>query len=628
MLVYEGIKSGFIDDVDLGIIADKIRNKYIEVVKKKPSVPEFNSWKNSMQYMRGVLSDSEIPNNTGIAIEYNIPPTGCRIDFMMSGYNKDKSNVVIIELKQWDKAIEVGQMDGIYKVNTYTGGGMRDVNHPSYQAMTYANLIKDYNENVQLKDINVIPCAYLHNYYFEDDDTLLSNNYKDYTDKAPLFGHNDVIKLRNFIKKYIENGDDGNILYEIDHGRIRPSKMLQDSLSKMLKGNKEFYMIDNQKIVYEYAIKNAIDTISKNDKNVMIVRGGPGTGKSVLAINLLVELNNRNMTCFYVTKNSAPRSVYATKLRGEYTQSYINHLFQGSGSFIDEERNKLDCLVVDEAHRLNEKSGLFQNKGENQVKEIINAAKFSIFFIDENQKVTLKDIGSEDVIRKFANELGAGIYTFDLDSQFRCNGSDGYLAWLDRVLEIRNTANFDIDGFDYDFKVFDDPNEMRKAIEEKNSINKKSRIVAGYCWEWPTGNTRKDTNYHEIKIPEKNFEISWNLDSGEDFAIGATSVNEAGCIHTVQGLEFDYVGVIIGDDLRYENGQIVTDYTKRAKSDNSLKGINKIVKENGEEKAKQMADSIIKNTYRTLMTRGMKGCYVYCVDKGMQEYLKNNSNVL
>ena len=624
MLVYEGIKSGFIEDVDLGIIADKIRNKYIEVVKRRPSAPEFNSWKNSMQYMRGVLSDNEIPNNTGIAIEYNIPPTGCRIDFMMSGYNKDKSNVVIIELKQWDKATEVGQMDGIYKVNTYTGGGLRDVNHPSYQAMTYANLIKDYNESVQLKDINVVPCAYLHNYYFENDDTLLSNNYKEYTDKAPLFGHNDVIKLRDFIKKYITDGDDGNILYEIDNGRIKPSKMLQDSLSKMLKGNKEFYMIDNQKIVYEYAIKNAIDTVSNNDKNVMIVRGGPGTGKSVLAVNLLVELNNRNMTCFYVTKNAAPRSVYATKLRGEYTQSYINHLFQGSGSFIDEERNKLDCLVVDEAHRLNEKSGLFQNKGENQVKEIINSAKFSIFFIDENQKVTLKDIGSEDLIKKFANELGAGIYTFDLDSQFRCNGSDGYLAWIDRTLEIRDTANFDIDGFDYDFKVFDDPNEMRKAIEEKNNINNKSRIVAGYCWEWPTGNTRKDTNYHEIEIPEYNFGISWNLDSGEDFAIGSTSVNEAGCIHTVQGLEFDYVGVIIGDDLRYENGHIVTDYAKRAKSDNSLRGINKIAKEQGQEVANKIADDIIKNTYRTLMTRGMKGCYVYCTNKELKEYLRNN----
>ncbi len=624
MLVYEGIKSRFIEDVDLGIIADKIRKKYIEIVKRRPSAPEFNSWKNSMQYMRGVLNDNEIPSNTGIAIEYNIPPTGCRIDFMMSGYSQNKSNVVIIELKQWDKATEVAEMDGIYKVNTFTGRGMRDVNHPSYQAMTYANLIKDYNEVVQLKDINVVPCAYLHNYYFEDDDTLLSNNYKEYTDKAPLFGHNDVINLRNFIKRYITNGDDGNILYEIDHGKIRPSKMLQDSLRNMLNGNKEFYMIDNQKVVYEYALKNAIETVSSNDKNVMIVRGGPGTGKSVLAVNLLVELNNRNMTCFYVTKNAAPRSVYSSKLRGHYTQTYINHLFQGSGNFIDEKRNNLDCLVVDEAHRLNAKSGMFHNKGENQIKEIINAAKFSIFFIDENQKVTLKDIGSEDLIRKYANEQGAGIYTFDLDSQFRCNGSDGYIAWLDRVLDIKDTANFDIDGFDYDFKVFDDPNEMRKAIEEKNNINNKSRIVAGYCWEWPTGNTRKDTNYHEIKIPEKNFEISWNLDSGEEFAIGAASINEAGCIHTVQGLEFDYVGVIIGEDLRYENGRIITDYTKRAKSDNSLKGINKIAKEEGSEKAKQISDSIIKNTYRTLMTRGMKGCYIYCTDKELNKYFKNN----
>ena len=623
MLVYEGIKSGFIDDVDLGIIADKIRNKYIEVVKRRPSAPEFNSWKNSMQYMRGVLSDNEIPNNTGIAIEYNIPPTGCRIDFMMSGYNNSKSNVVIIELKQWDKATEVGEMDGIYKVNTFTGGGMRDVNHPSYQAMTYANLIKDYNETVQLKDINVVPCAYLHNYYFDNDDTLLSNNYKEYTDAAPLFGHNDVLKLRDFIKRYIEDGDDGNILYEIDHGRIRPSKMLQDSLTQMLKGNKEFYMIDSQKIVYEYALRNAIDTVGSNSKNVMIVRGGPGTGKSVLAINLLVELNRRNMTCFYVTKNAAPRTVYATKLRGEYTTTYINHLFQGSGGFIDEERNKLDCLVVDEAHRLNAKSGMFQNKGENQIKEIINAAKFSIFFIDENQKVTLKDIGSEELIRKFANEQGAGIYTYELDSQFRCNGSDGYVAWLDRTLEIRDTANFDIDGFDYDFRVFDDPNEMRKAIEEKNAINNKSRIVAGYCWEWPTGNTRNDSNYHEIKIPEKDFEISWNLETGEAFAIGENSINEAGCIHTVQGLEFDYVGVIVGDDMRYEDGHIITDYNKRAKSDNSLKGINKIANEQGADVANKIADTLIKNTYRTLMTRGMKGCYIYCTNKDLSDYLKS-----
>ena len=622
MLVYEGIKSEFINDVDLGIIADRIRNKYIDVVKKRPSMPEFNSWKNSMQYMRGVLSDLEIPANTGIAIEYNIPPTGCRIDFMMSGYDQGKSNVVIVELKQWDKVTEVSQMDGIYKVNTFTGGGMRDVNHPSYQAMTYANLIKDYNEAVQLKNINVVPCAYLHNYYFENDDTLLSNNYKEYTDKAPLFGHNDVIKLRSFIKKYIKSGDDGNILYEIDNGIIRPSKMLQDSLKNMLKGNKEFYMIDNQKIVYEYALRNAIDTISKNEKNVMIVRGGPGTGKSVLAVNLLVELNNRNMTCFYVTKNAAPRKVYSSKLRGDFTQTYINHLFQSSGNFTYEERNKLDCLIVDEAHRLNAKSGMYQNKGENQVKEIINAAKFSIFFIDENQKVTLKDIGSEELIKKFANEQGAGIYTFDLDSQFRCNGSDGYVAWLDRVLGIRNTANFDITGFDYDFRVLDNPNEVRKLVEEKN-VNNKSRILAGYCWNW-ISNGKNNSEIHDIEIPEYNFSMSWNLANSTTWAIDSNSINEIGCIHTCQGLEFDYVGVIIGNDLRYDGLNVITDYSKRARTDTSLNGIKKIADEQGEEVANKIADNIIKNTYRTLMTRGMKGCYVYCTDKKLNEYLKGN----
>ena len=163
---------------------------------------------------------------------------------------------------------------------------------------------------------------------------------------------------------------------------------------------------------------------------------------------------------------------------------------------------------------------------------------------------------------------------------------------------------------------------MRKAIEDKNKVNNKSRLVAGYCWNWPTGNTRNDTNFHEITIPEHNFEISWNLDGGEAFAIGENSINEAGCIHTVQGLEFDYVGVIIGDDIRYENGHILTDYTKRAKTDTSLNGIKKLANEQGQDKANIIADAIIKNTYRTLMTRGMKGCYIYCTDSQLSTYFK------
>ena len=250
-----------------------------------------------------------------------------------------------------------------------------------------------------------------------------------------------------------------------------------------------------------------------------------------------------------------------------------------------------------------------------------NSSLFSIFFIDENQRVTLKDNGSIDEIKKYARYYNAGIHKMELKSQFRCDGSDGYLAWLDNVLEIRETANFDLDN-KYDFKVFDNPNELRKAIEEKNKVNNKSRLVAGYCWNWISEGKNKSDVY-DITIPEYNFGMSWNLGNSSTWAIDKESVNEIGCIHTCQGLEFDYVGVIIGDDLRYENNHIITDYTKRAKTDQSIKGINKIAKEEGIEEAKRITDSIIKNTYKTLMTRGMKGCYVYCTDKKLNEYLKN-----
>lgn len=620
MLVYEGVKSGFINDVNLNLIVNKIYEKYQKYFGRT-SDSQLNSWKNSMQYMRGVLDDKEIPDNAGVAIEFNIPTTSKRIDFILSGRDKNKKNsVIIIELKQWEKCEAVEGKDGI--VSTFTGHAIREVTHPSYQAMSYANLIRDFNETVQLEDIGLYPCVFLHNYVLSKDDPICSSQYQEYINEAPMFGANDFIKLRNFIKKYILEGNDRETLYKIENGKIRPSKRLQDSLTKMLQGNKEFNMIDEQKVIYEDAIRRAIDTLSANEKNVLVVQGGPGTGKSVLAINLLVELTSRNMTCFYVTKNAAPRAVFRDKLKGSFKMSYINNLFQGSGNFTEAESNEVDCLIVDEAHRLNAKSGMFQNLGENQIKEIINASNFSIFFIDEDQKVTLKDIGSVDEIKKYAKEFNAGIKVVELESQFRCNGSDGYLAWLDNVLEIRKTANFDGMDFDYDFRVIDNPNELRRLIEEKNKINNKSRLVAGYCWNW-ISNGKNDSNVHDIVFPEYNFEMSWNLGNSQTWAIDSTSVNEVGCIHTCQGLEFDYVGVIIGDDIRYEDGHIVTDYTKRAKTDQSLKGIHKIAKERGQEIANQIADKIIKNTYRTLMTRGMKGCYVYCMDKQLQFYFKS-----
>lgn len=406
--------------------------------------------------------------------------------------------------------------------------------------------------------------------------------------------------------------------------KIRPSKSLQDALSSMLQGNEEFIMIDDQKLVYETALEMARKSYRDGNKRVLIVKGGPGTGKSVLAINLLVKLTNENMVCSYVTKNAAPRNVYATKLSGDFRKTRINNLFKGSGSFVESAESEFDVLIVDEAHRLNAKSGMFQNLGENQIKEIIHASKFSIFFIDESQRVTLKDIGSVEEIQKYIGQANAELEIMELESQFRCNGSDGYIAWLDDVLDIRKTANSDGFDLDYDIKICDTPNEVRDIIFEKNKINNKARLVAGYCWDWIKDGKNK-SDVFDITIPEYNFAMSWNLGNSQTWAIDQNSVNEMRCIHTAQGLEFDYVGVIIGNDLRYENGKIVTDVTKRAKTDQSIKGIYIMLQQNFD-KAEKIADEIIKNTYRTLMTRGQKGSYIYCTDKKLSEYLKRRLN--
>lgn len=621
MLIYNGLKSDFMADTENDVLETKLYDTIKQKMNRSTGLSELNSWRNSLKEMYITLNDSAIPSDAGVAIEYNIPQTSKRVDFLISGYDdNNKGNVIIIELKQWEQLQAVEGHEAI--VETYTGGANRRVVHPSYQAWSYAALIKDYNQYVQDEDVELHPCAYLHNYPRKDNDPLDAKQYEDILSDAPAFTYGQRDALRSFIKKNIKTGDGEDTLVKIEHGKIKPSKQLQDSICGMLKGNKEFIMLDEQKVVYETILNLSTKCQKDNKKRTIIVEGGPGTGKTVVAINLLAELTKRDQFAQYVSKNSAPRIVYGYKLKGSMKRNSVDNLFKGSGCYTDAPLNSIGTILADEAHRLNEKSGMFQNLGENQIKEIIHASRCSVFFIDESQRVTTSDIGSVEEIEKWAKMEHSEVFRMELVSQFRCNGSDGYLAWVDDVLQIRDTANYDLEGIDYDIRICDSPMEMEHIILEKNNIRNRARILAGYCWNWPK-ETRNDVNYHDIKIGD--YGISWNLDGGDAFAINPDSVHEAGCIHTSQGLEFDYVGVIIGDDMRYENGEIITDYSKRAKTDQSMKGIKGIAKNNPQE-ANRLADEIIKNTYRTLMTRGMKGCYVYCTDSKLSEYLKERLN--
>ena len=613
MIVYLANKTQFREDILSNRIEEIVHESFQGTLGRSVGAAELASWKNSLRHMDTVLEDAGIPHDAGVAIEFNIPQTGKRVDFIITGTREDhQRTAVIVELKQWQEA-KATTKDAI--VSTFVGGREREVNHPSYQAWSYAMLIEDFNETVRQDPIHLRPCAYLHN--CASGAVLHAPFYAEHTKLAPAFLRDDAKKLREFIKAHVKYGDDGETMYRIRDGRIRPSKGLADHLASLMQGNREFYLIDEQKVVYETALHLAISSTPKN-KNVLLVNGGPGTGKTVVAINLLAEFTNRELVSKYVTKNSAPRQVYESKLTGTFKKSRISNFFGGSGSYTTTPANTFQGLIVDEAHRLNAKSGLF-SKGENQIKELINSSTFTVFLLDEDQRVHWKDIGSKAQIYKWAESLGARVTEMDLESQFRCNGSDGYLAWIDRVLQKRETANTNLEGANYEFKVCASAKELKELIERRNHKNNKARMVAGYCWDWIT---KKSPNAFDIKLDGGSFQAKWNLsDDGFLWIVKPDSVHEVGCIHTCQGLELDYVGVIIGPDLIVRDGKVITDAAKRSKMDKSLNGYKGLFKKEPLA-AREKADLIIKNTYRTLMTRGTKGCYVYSIDPETNLYLQ------
>ncbi len=617
MIVYSGTKSQFNNDVNLNLISDKILEKLREKHLSGGQESEYQSWQNSLHFMRSAIDDPDIPNDVEVAIEYQIPRTSKRVDFMIAGADAaNTNNVVVVELKQWSKAEKVDDIMR-HSVRAYTGGANRIVNHPSYQAYAYATFIKNSSEQVQDERIGIKPCAYLHNCSPAARTPLDDDIYTPWLEEAPLFDKSQTIQLRNFIKKFIvSKSSSGDLLYKIDNGRIRPSKALQDCLVSLMKGNEEFMLLDDQAVVFDLCKKYMAQCRKDMQKRTIIIQGGPGTGKSVLAVNLLKEFLLKNNNACYCTKNSAPREAYQKLLAKSNYKAMVNikQLFRSPFGLCNLTSNFYDCLIVDETHRLVKK--MYGDwKGENQVKECINASLFTVFLLDEDQQITKKDIGSVEEIKKWATELGSEVIMNEdtvLQSQFRCNGSDQYIQLINNILQIGKPMDIDLKELNFDIRVFDDPNELRDTLRELNKINNKARMVAGYCYDW---NVKHNRGEYDIYL-ENGFKAKWNLENDKIWAINPNSFEEVGCIHTAQGLEFDYIGVLIGNDLRFDKtgGKIITDRTKISKDDKS----------SGIRSAKDdVAERLIKNTYKTLLTRGQKGCFIYCEDKALVDYIRS-----
>ncbi|MBB6635698.1 DUF2075 domain-containing protein [Cohnella thailandensis] len=616
MIIYSSSAREFREKVDSNLLTVTIEEAFVRKMGMQPGLGEIRAWNNSMQFMERVIRNSKIADDCGILIEYNIPSTSKRVDFIVTGQDeKGNNNFIIVELKQWDSAKATDREDVVLAC---VGSREREMPHPSYQAWSYRQHLEDMNEAVHSHKLRSYSCAYLHNYRARQPDPLQSEQYQPIIQKAPLFLSEDTLKLQEFVHKHTGQGNGINLLYLIENGKIRPSKKLIEHIDGLFKGNSEFTLLDEQKIAYESIMSEAKD-ISK--KKTIIVKGGPGTGKSVISMNALGGLLKKKLNVKFIAPNASFRSAMVETLVKQQSKNKARAriLFAGSGQFYDAPADSFDVLIVDEAHRLKGK-GAYMYQGLNQIDDIIKASKVNVFFIDDFQRIRPDDIGSIEEIKRIARMNGSEVFEYALSAQFRCSGAEGFLNWIDHIFQIRETGNFN--GWDQDafqFVLLDNPHSVYGHIKQKVNEGYKARMLAGYAWNWTDA---KDGNpngeVEDVLISEHQFSMPWNGRALSTWAIDERGVEQIGCVHTSQGLEFDYVGVIIGNDLKYDpdTKRIYADY-EEYKDKMGKRGL----KNDNEQLTK-----LIKNIYKVLISRGMKGCFLYCRNPELRDYLKNQLN--
>ncbi|WP_077212427.1 DUF2075 domain-containing protein [Bacillus dakarensis] len=614
MIIYNETSSAFLEHVYEKKIGYVLKEKVHKKMNKLVSASELRSWENSLPQMARVLRDANLKKDTHVLLEYKLPSSEKRIDFIVTGQDdKGKKNAVIIELKQWQKS-KVADGDGI--VRTFLGGRERETVHPAYQATSYKRYLLNFNESLYNDpSIQLHSCAYLHNYIrAKNGEPLLDERYREYLLESPIFFQFSDRELAHRIRMMVARGNGKEIAETIEKGKIRPSKKLVETVGSLIEGNEEFVLLDEQKVAYEKVVSIYNKTKTQTDqKHVILIKGGPGTGKSVIGLNLMSYMLKSRAYVEYITPNQAFREVLRKKLIGSSGHVEVRDLFKGSASYVEAPENYFDVLICDEAHRLKE-HGHMKKKipGENQATQIIRSSRVSVFFIDDFQKISKKDIGSIELLQQEAEKLGANIHVLELDSQFRCSGSGNYIEWLESIFN-ESDEEVPLQG-DFEFKVLSNPHELKEKIVDQRG----GRLLAGYAWDW-TKNVKSGQLADDVVIEEHDFALPWNDPNRIDWAIHPECANQIGCIHTVQGLEMDYVGVIIGKDLGYDEE---TDSLVVRREEFKDKGARPAKPKKGQ--PDPLVD-LVKNTYKTLMTRGMKGCYVYCCDVGLERFLRRKS---
>ena len=614
----------FVEDTVRNQISRKLSDAFFQYYGYPAGKSEVAAWGNSLRAMAQVVQFANLDDH-GVVVEYELPSSSRRLDFMICGLDaSSREEAVIVELKQWS---ECESAEAEVLVSTWVGGRNREVAHPSVQVGQYQQYLADTHSAFYEGDhpIQLRACSYLHNYEIRPDDALLAPKFTDTIARYPLFGSAAVDDLTGYLRERLSAGHGESVLARIEQSTNRPSRKLMDYVAETIAGRGPWVLLDEQFEVFEKVRAAVTAAVTHGRRQVVLVRGGPGTGKSVLAINLLGRFLGEGRTAHYATGSRAfTKTLW--KLVGSRAKPVLKY-FNGYRNALPGE---IDALICDEAHRIRETSNdrytpKAKKSTEPQIRELLRAAKVVVFFIDDRQGVRPNEIGSSEYIKQHAANLKYEVSEFDLEIQFRCSGSAGFVNWISNTLGIERTANQLWTGAEaFDFQIFPTPELMEAAIKAKTREGVTARLAAGYCWDWsnpkPDGTLIEDIVISQWRKPWNARPDAGRLAKGippaDLWATDPGGADQVGCIYTAQGFEVDYMGVVWGKDLVYDlDGQTwVGD--KRESRDRTVK------------QSKADFLQLVKNTYRVLLSRGMKGCYVCFLDKSTERFIRSRMDLL
>ncbi len=594
-----------------GTLALRLSEQMLHRTGRRPSPAEARSWERSLPVLAQDLAQAGL-DRVEVLLEHHLPLTSQRVDVVLAGRHPSTGDpsYVVLELKQWSAARLWEADPELVLVDGYP----RDPRlHPVAQVRGYCTYLADFTRALADLPDPLAGAAYLHNATAEPDVTDLYALPQDR--HGQLFTGARRGDFLDFLLERLDPGASGAPYADLLlTSATAPSRQLLAVAADEVQRQEQFVLLGDQRRAVRLVLHEVEQARARDGKSVIVVTGGPGTGKSVIALSLLGELGRRGRTVLHATGS---RSFTKTlrKVAGARAPR-VQRLFTYFNQYMDAERNGLDVLVLDEAHRIRETSVDRYTRAalrtdRPQIDELIAAARVPVFLLDEHQVVRPGEMGTVADITAHAARLDLPVHRVHLGEQFRCGGSAEYVQWVLRLLGLAPGGPVPWHGDPaFDVRVADSPEEVEALLRAKVTDGYGARLAAGYCWPWsdpqPDGSLVPDVQIDGWARP-------WNLKGDRSvggappaplWATDPAGFGQVGCVYTAQGFEYDWSGVLIGPDLVWRGKGLVA--RREANRDPDFRNRARV--------SDLEFDRLVRNVYKVLLTRGMVGTVLYSTD--------------